>query len=98
MIHVIDDWYIDVDDYQYILKKDLHRKKTDKKTGKESDEYKVAGYYSSLDKAINGLGKKIILDDLQGRSTELAEACTRIKEQTDRWERIKADIMGACGL
>ena len=39
-----------------------------------------------------------LLDDLQGRSTELAEACTRIKEQTDRWERIKADIMGACGL
>ena len=58
MIHVVDDWYIDVDDYQYILKKDLYRTRIDKKTGKESNEYKIAGYYSSLSKALDGLGKK----------------------------------------
>ena len=98
MIHVIADWYVDIDDYQYILKKDLHRKKKDKKTGKELDEYKVIGYYSSLSKALDGLGRKVILEDLQGRSTELAEACARIREQTDRWESIKKEITEACGL
>lgn len=98
MIHIIDDWYVDVDDYQYILKKDLYRTRIDKKTGKESNEYKIAGYYSSLSKAIDGLGRKIILEDLQGRSTELAEACACIREQTDRWERIKKDIMEACNI
>lgn len=98
MIHIIDDWYVDVDDYQYILKKDLHRKRKDRKSGAETDEYKTAGYYSSLSKAIDALGNKFILEDLRGRSTELAEACTRIREQTDRWESIKKDIMEACGL
>lgn len=98
MIHIIDDWYVDVDDYQYILKKDLHRKRRDRKSGAETDEYKTAGYYSSLAKAIDALGNKFILEDLRGRSTELAEACTRIREQTDRWESIKKEIMEACGL
>ena len=98
MIHIIDDWYVDVDDYQYILKKDLHRTRIDKRTKKETEEYKIAGYYSSLSKALDGLGKKIILDDLQGVSTELAEACTHIREQTDRWKNLTKEIMEACGL
>jgi len=98
MIHVIDDWYIDVDEYQYIVKKDLHRVRTDKKTGKAVDEYRAVSYHSSLSKALKSLGRKIILDDLQGQSMELEEACTRIKAQADRWETIMKNIMEACGI
>lgn len=49
MIHIKDDYYIDSDAYQFILKKDLHRKDKD-----GEDVFDTLGYFATFEQAIRG--------------------------------------------
>ena len=91
MIRINDDWVIDVDQYNYILKKDLHIVRTRKnKDGSEAEEhgYKVAGYFSSLSGALRGFGEEIIRDKLKEPSRTLSEAVTAIRECQEEIRRL----------
>lgn len=52
MIRINEDYIIDCDEVQYILKQDLH--KTETKNGKESPVVKSLGFYSTLENALRG--------------------------------------------
>lgn len=56
MIRINDDYLIDCDEVQYILKQDLH--KTETKNGKESQVVKSLGYYSTLENALRVIGEE----------------------------------------
>ena len=52
MIHIKDDYYIDSDAYQFILKQDMHR--VDKE-GKPV--FDLIGYYATVEQALRGYMK-----------------------------------------
>ena len=96
MIRINDDWVIDVDQYNYILKKDLHIVRTRKnKDGSEAEEhsYKVAGYFSSLSGALRGFGEEIIRDKLRDGTHPLCEALQTIRDCTREWNEAVERIM-----
>ena len=88
MIRVNDDWVIDVDDHNYVLKKDLHRleKSRDKKTMVPA--YKTVGYFSSPARALERLGEEIIREKLKGPEMCLHEAVVAIRECTEEWREL----------
>jgi len=59
MIKVNENYIIDIDSYEYTVKRDLHRKKNVKSqtTGEivEVDDYATVGHYGSLVSAVKGV-------------------------------------------
>lgn len=97
MIRVNEDWIIDVDNYNYILKKNLH-KKVKQKNRKESimvDAFDTVGYYRTLSGAFEALGKEIIKDKLSTASCTLAEATGVLKECREEWKQLVDEVKGA---
>lgn len=92
MIRINDDWLIDVDQYNYIIKKDTHKmvKARDGKTMVPG--YTTVGYYGSLRKALDALGGEIIRDKLRGGSRTLCEAVQAIRECEAEWKRLVEEV------
>ena len=74
MIHIIDDWYVDADDLQYIS----YKLRINKKTGKE---HKTAHrYHATLELAINRIlseRKRLMMSDL---ACDIKTALQKISE------------------
>ena len=93
MIRINDDWVIDVDAYNYILKRDLHRmeKSRDKKTMVPA--YTTIGYYGSLRKALERLREEIIRERLRDGLRTLTEALQTIRECNKEWSELIEKVL-----
>ena len=87
MIRVNDNWVIDVDDHNYTLKKDLHKKKKDR-DGKIVDAYRVVGYFSTTARALDRLGEEILRDHLREPINGLAELADAVGEAQTEWRKL----------
>lgn len=96
MIRINDDWIIDIDRYNYTLRRDMHTTRIIKKNGEEVEEnvYTTVGHYSSLNKALDNLGKEIIRYKLMGAEYDLKTAVEAIRECQDEWQRLTKEIKG----
>ena len=94
MIRINDDWIIDIDRYNYTLRRDMHTTRIIKKNGEEVEEnvYTTVGHYSSLNKALDNLGKEIIRYKLMGAEYTLKTAVDAIRECQDEWRRLTDEI------
>jgi len=86
MIHVIDDYYINVEELNYTAMLDLHKKtKPDKITGESKDTYKTIGYYSTPDNAIIGMVKYRMKEKLKGaKVTHTLEQAIKIIQESNK--------------
>lgn len=82
MIRVNDDYVIELQKMNYIVKEDKHKKVLDD-NGKEVDLYKVCGYYTSLESALEGVKKSMSFAALENGEYSLEEAITKIREIND---------------
>lgn len=88
MIRINDDWVINIDEYNYILARDLHKKN---KHG--VDTYKTEGYFSGVSEALTALADKMVKDELKMPVCTLNEAVSTIRKvYTDLVEAIKGEI------
>jgi len=55
MVHIVDNWYIDADDSNYILIEWAGKKQVNKKTGAESMQGAKYRYYNKIDTALEQL-------------------------------------------
>lgn len=92
MIRVNDDWVVDVDDFCYSLKRDMH-KDIVRKNGTVEHKYKVFGYYNTLEKALNSLYEQLNKETLQQGLHSLSEAITTIKNNRERWEELVDKVL-----
>ena len=96
MIRINDDWIVDVDDNNYILKKDLHcvriRKNKDG-TFTEGNGYSTIGYFSTLDKALDRLGEEMVRNGLKDASHTLETAVQTIRECRNEWRKLTKKIL-----
>ena len=92
MIRINDDWVVDVDQYNYILKKDMHREEKSRDGKGMVPVYNTVGYYGSLRKALDALGGEIIRDKLRGGSRTLCEAVQAIRECEAEWKRLVEEV------
>ena len=94
MIKINNDWFIDIDKYNYTLCRDQHKTRSVKKNGVEVEEnvYTTVGHFSSLDKALNQLGEEIIRYKLMDAEYTLNEALTAISECREEWRRLVEEI------
>lgn len=90
MIRINEDWIIDIDKYNYTLRRDMHTTRTVKKNGAEIEEdvYTTVGHYPSLKKALENLGNEIIRYKLMDGEYTLKTAVEAIRECCDEWEKI----------
>ena len=88
MIRVNDDWVIDVDDHNYILKKDLHKTVKSKDGKSMIPAYKTIGYFSSPARALDRLGEEIIRDKLSEPMAGLREVAEAIREARAEWREL----------
>lgn len=87
MIHVIDDFYILVDAYQYIAQEDSGVKLSSK--GKEYIKWNVLGYYSSIDKAVERIITELINRRIKKKKTyELADYIAEYKTERLRLKKM----------
>ena len=94
MVRVNDDWVVDVDTCNYILKRDMHKMVKGKKQGDpEIPLYAVKGYFPSLSEALNHLGEEMVRERLTEGVRPLREAVQAIQECREEWRRITADIL-----
>lgn len=91
MIHVIDDFYILVDAYQYIAQEDSGAKLSSK--GKEYIKWNVLGYYSSIDKAVERIITELINRRTKKKTYELADYIADYKAETLRLKKLIRESM-----
>ena len=94
MIRINDDWIIDIDKYNYTLRRDMHTTRTVKKNGEKVEEnvYTTVGHYSSIDKALENLGKEVIRYKLMSAEYDLKTAVEVIRECRDEWQRLTEEV------
>lgn len=91
MIRVNDDWVIDIDEHNYITKRDKHKTTKQKQkngTMKEVQVFEIEGYHPSLIRALERIGEEILRDRLRGADMSLTEAVNAIKECTIEWREL----------
>lgn len=96
MIIINDDWLVDVDDYNYTLKRDTHRivQRKQRDGSVTSDKvYTTKGHFSSLDKALERLGSEMIRDKLKDADIDLNTAVNTIRECRNEWNQITEKIL-----
>lgn len=93
MIRFNDDWVIDVDAYNYILKRDLHKMEKSRDGKSMVPAYNTVGYYGSLRKALEHLREEIIRDKLRDGTHPLCEALQTIRDCTREWNEAVERIM-----
>lgn len=91
MIHVIDNFYIVVDAYQYIAQEDSGAKLSSK--GKEYTKWNVLGYYSSLDKAVERIITELINRRTKKKTYELADYIAEYKTERLRFKKMIKELM-----
>ena len=94
MIRINDDWIVDVDQYNYIVKKDMHKmvKARDGKTMVPG--YTTVGYYGSLRRALEALGEEMVRERLVSDSLTLAEALQTVRECKEEWDALVRKAVG----
>lgn len=96
MIRVNEDYVIEIDSFNYTVKRDLHRTtvKVDPITLKETevDSYRVVGYFCKLPGAIKGVIEDMNKRELSSGVHELEEAISIVlennKKVSDLLERV----------
>ena len=76
MIRINDDWVVDVDEYNYALKKDLHKEVPRKERDGSVTmvhQYKTCGYFSTLQHALNRLLDEMVVERLSDGEISLNE-------------------------
>ena len=91
MIRVNDDYVVDTDPWNYILRKDLHRKEK-RRDGSEGDAYRTIGYFKALSEALERLGEEIIKERLSVPEIGLAEACGVLRECKEEIQALKKTV------
>ena len=89
MIKLINDYIIDVSDYGYTVKIDLH--KQSKQGKQEIDLYTVIGYYSSLTNAIKAACESMCKKELSKGTYTLTNAIDVIKRNTEVFSKLLRD-------
>lgn len=92
MIRINDDWIIDVDEHNYILKRDMHTDRI-RKDGKVEHVYNIKGYFSSPQKALKAFGEEIVRDRLKASEMGLADAVRTIQDTYEEWRRVVEEAM-----
>ncbi len=85
MIRINNDYVIETDGLQYIVRKDLHRlEKYKLKDGREveRDAYDTIGYFGTLGGAIRRLSDKIMMDKVAEEDINLTEAVAEYQKLT----------------
>ena len=98
MIRFNDDWVIDIDEYNYTVKKDMHCIRTRVRrdgTAYEEDVFDTKGYYGSLEKALKRIREEIIKEKLKDGTHPLCEALQTIRDCTREWNEAVERIMKA---
>lgn len=80
MIYLVNNYFVEVDVFNYTLLYDTGTKRIDKKTGEEKGVYKTVGYYTSLENAIKGCIKDLNKRELSDGAYTLNEAINVIKK------------------
>lgn len=91
MIRINENWIVDVDEYNYTLKRDMHKTRTIKQkdgSTKEEEVYNTQGHFSSLDKALNRLGEEMVRERLKVPEIDLNTAVQAIRECTEEWRQL----------
>lgn len=87
MIKFNDDYFIDVDESNYTLKQDMHTDSKDK-DGNLRHNYRVLGYYSTLNGALLGLKEVLTRKTLSEELISLNEAIRRVVEVNNQFKEI----------
>lgn len=85
MIKVNEDYVIDVDQYNFTVKFDRHRKWLNEKTGVEVDVFDTVGHYSSLESALYACLKDMQVRKLSDEDMSLAKALKVVRDTTRRF-------------
>ena len=93
MIRINEDWVILIDEYNYKLAKDLHKKVKKQNSNGPTDAFEIEGYYGGVSAALTALADKLVKDELKVGDRGLNEACTAIQRvYTELVETIKEAI------
>jgi phosphohistidine phosphatase SixA len=83
MVHLFDDYYMDADNYNYILKKAVVRKT--KKTNEEYESTQVLGYFPDMKSLVHSLIKNEHRQAVSsGSIKDLEQAINRLNQLTER--------------
>jgi hypothetical protein len=89
MIRVNDDYIIDVDPHNYIVKRDLHKERVtvDDKTGEEtrSPLYNTVGYFGDIPGAVRGIIRDMNRNALSEGLYDLIEAVKIIQDNNKQF-------------
>lgn len=88
MIHIIDNYYAQANNYGYTV---LKERDTLDKDGNKT--YATLGYCGKLKEAIRMVLKDMMQSHAEGKAMELREALQYIKDQTDRIEKAMEGII-----
>lgn len=79
MIHIDGEYYINVEDNCYTLRR--RRTSKPKTDGKEpQDVFEILGYYGTLGGVLKGLGKEVTAETLKPLSTDIADAFSQVAD------------------
>ena len=62
MVKLIDDYYMDADEHQYILKRKVGYKKAD---GTQAEREDSIGYFTSIENLVVALSDKLLREEIQ---------------------------------
>lgn len=93
MVHIVDNWYIDADDSNYILIEWAGKKQVNKKTGVESMQSAKYRYYNKIDTALEQL-VAITARRAIASSKSIQEMLETVKQQTERVVLAFTDVTG----
>lgn len=90
MTHLFDDYFIEADEYQYILKKEVIRKRKDSNETYASS--KILGYFPTIASVL----KRCIRDNTMcainnGKLNELKDLVSHLEDLTKRVEKLVID-------
>lgn len=80
MLHVIDNYYAQTNNYGYSVLRDIG--KQNPKTGEQT--YITLGYVGTIKEVLELVKKEIVHNHIKENNMELAQALGHIREQTDR--------------
>ena len=85
MIHLLNDYYVSVENGSYTLLKLI---RGTNKNGQPTERKDVIGYYGSLRQCLRRCASELLEDDARGRIVELREAINMINVNTNRLEKL----------
>lgn len=90
MIKLFDNWVIRVDEYNYILAKDMGE--SIDKDGKVRKNYKHYGFYSTLRATLKAFMDILSREELKAQESTLAEAVGALERNTQRLEELLKEV------